>query len=124
MLFWRVHRCARILVSLGFHLGTMTPAEMVDFLVKRVGHELDGATAEVRRYIGGDYGPLYQAAYMLGGLQLRALFQERVSSGKTTPRAFHDAVLRENAIPIEMIRASVTRRPPEKSFSPSWKFLD
>jgi uncharacterized protein (DUF885 family) len=122
MLFWRVHRCARIIVSLGFHLGTMAPPEMVDFLVKRVGHELDGATAEVRRYIGGDYGPLYQAAYMLGGLQLRALYQERVSSGKMTPRAFHDAVLRENAIPVEMIRASLTKQDLAPEFRAQWRF--
>jgi uncharacterized protein (DUF885 family) len=31
MLFWRTHRCARIIVSLKFHLGQMTPKEMVDF---------------------------------------------------------------------------------------------
>ena len=124
MLFWRVHRCARIIVSLGYHLGTMAPAEMVDFLVKRVGHEPDGATAEVRRYIGGDYGPLYQAAYMLGGLQLRALYRELVTSGKMTPRAYHDAVLRENAIPIEMIRARLTMHNLSPEFSPRWRFAD
>ena len=28
MLFWRMHRCARIIFSLGFHLGTMTPREV------------------------------------------------------------------------------------------------
>jgi uncharacterized protein (DUF885 family) len=124
MLFWRVHRCARIIVSLRFHLGTMKPAEMVDFLVKRVGHELDGATAEVRRYIGGDYSPLYQAAYMLGGLQIRALYQELVASGKMTPRSFHDAVLRENAIPIEMIRASLTGQELSPDFRAKWRFAD
>jgi uncharacterized protein (DUF885 family) len=124
MLFWRVHRSARIIVSLGFHLGTMKPAEMVDFLVKRVGHEPDGATAEVRRYIGDDYGPLYQAAYMLGGLQIRALYKERVASGAMTPRAFHDAVLRENAIPIEMIRASLAQQELKRDFSSQWRFAD
>ena len=45
---------------------------------------------------------------MLGGLQLRALHKELVESGKMTDRQFHDAVLREDAIPIEMIRASLT----------------
>jgi uncharacterized protein (DUF885 family) len=124
MLFWRVHRCARIIVSLGFHLGTMQPAEMVDFLVQKVGHEVDGATAEVRRYIGGDYGPLYQAAYMLGGLQIRALYKELVTSGKMTARAFHDAVLRENAIPIEMIRASLTGQELTPDFASRWRFAD
>jgi len=124
MLFWRVHRCARIIVSLGFHLGTLTPAEMVDFLVRRVGHEREGATAEVRRYIGGDYGPLYQAAYMLGGLQLRALYRELVIPGTLTPRTFHDAVLRENAIPVEMIRASLTGQDLPADFTSAWRFAD
>ena len=53
MLFWRMHRCARIIVSLKFHLGEMKPQEMIDFLVDRVGHERFGATSEVRRFIGG-----------------------------------------------------------------------
>ncbi|HYV29931.1 MAG TPA: DUF885 family protein, partial [Candidatus Binatia bacterium] len=78
MLFWRMHRCARVIVSLKFHLGKMTPAEMVDFLVDRVGHERLGATSEVRRFIAGGYSPLYQCGYMIGGLQLRALRQELV----------------------------------------------
>jgi uncharacterized protein DUF885 len=124
MLFWRMHRAARIIVSLKFHLGTMTPVEMTDFLVDRVGHERDGATAEVRRYIGGDYPPLYQAAYLLGGYQIRALHQELVGSGRMTPRAFHDAVLRENMIPIEMIRADLTGERLPRDFSTRWRFLD
>ncbi len=124
MLFWRMHRAARIIVSLKFHLGTMTPSEMTDFLVDRVGHERDGATAEVRRYIGGDYPPLYQAAYLLGGMQLRALQRELVGSGRMTERAFHDAVLRENAIPIELIRASLSGVRIDPAAPPSWKFLE
>ena len=39
MLFWRSHRCARILFSLGFHLGEMSAEEAIAFLVKEVGHE-------------------------------------------------------------------------------------
>jgi hypothetical protein len=124
MLFWRKHRAARIIVSLKFHLGTMKPAEMVDFLVDRVGHERDGATAEVRRYIGGDYPPLYQAAYLLGGLELRALYKELVDSGKMTARTYHDAVLRENMIPIEMIRASLIGEKLPRDYAARWKFLN
>ena len=76
MLFWRRHRCARIIFSLSYHLETMTPDECVDYLVQRVGHERSAAAAEVRRSIMGGYSPLYQAAYMLGGLQLRRLHSE------------------------------------------------
>ena len=113
---------ARIVFSLGFHLGTMTPGQCVDYLVAKVGHERDNAAAEVRRSFVGGYGPLYQAAYMLGGLQIRALRKELVDSGRMTNRQFHDAILRENAIPIEMIRASLTRQRLTRDHSPQWRF--
>ncbi|HZW31580.1 MAG TPA: DUF885 family protein, partial [Isosphaeraceae bacterium] len=122
MLFWRMHRCARIIFSLGFHLEKMSPQECIDLLVDRVGHERDNATAEVRRSFTTSYGPLYQAAYLLGGLQLRALHRELVESGKMTDRAFHDAILKENAIPIEMVRALLTNQAVTSDYAPSWKF--
>lgn len=127
-LFWRLHRCARIIVSLKFHLGEMTPAQMIDFLVQRVGHERSGATAEVRRYIGGAYGPLYQAAYMLGGMQLRALHQSLTGpdagGDRLTERQFHDAVLREGPVPIEFIRAALTHQSLPKEWTSSWRFSE
>jgi hypothetical protein len=122
MLFWRMHRCARIIFSLSFHLEQMTPRECIDFLVKRVGHEPDNATAEVRRSFAGDYSPLYQAAYLLGGMQLHSLHKELVDSGKMTNRAFHDAVLKENRIPVEMVRAILTRQALTRDFKSAWKF--
>jgi uncharacterized protein (DUF885 family) len=124
MLFWRMHRAARIIFSLNFHLEKMTAQQCIDFLVERVGHERENATGEVRRSFEGGYSPLYQAAYMLGGLQLRALHRELVASGKMTARAFHDGVLQENAIPIEMVRASLTHQPLTSDFQSQWKFDD
>ena len=122
MLFWRMHRAARIIVSLKFHLGQMTPQEMVDFLVDRVGHERSGATGEVRRFISGDYSPLYQCGYMIGGLQLRAMRKELVDSGKMTNRQFHDTILTYGPIPVELIRAGMENLPLTRDSKPSWKF--
>jgi len=122
MLFWRKHRCARIIFSLGFHLKQMTARQCVDFLVERVGHERNNAEAEVRRSVGGSYGPLYQAAYMLGGLQVRALHKELVASGKLTERKFHDTILKQNAIPIELVRAHLMQRKLPRGFKSSWRF--
>ncbi|HYE62657.1 MAG TPA: DUF885 family protein [Phycisphaerales bacterium] len=124
MLFWRMHRAARIIVSLKYHLGDMTPQQMVDFLVERVGHEKSGATAEVRRYIGGHYSPLYQCGYMIGGLQLRSLYRELVESGQLTDKQFNDAVLLENSIPIELIRASLKGESLPKDWTPAWRFAE
>ena len=69
-LFWRMHRCARIIFSLSFHLGKMKAIECVQFLVDRVGHEKANAEGEVRRSFNGSYEPIYQCAYMLGALRV------------------------------------------------------
>ena len=97
-LFWRMHRCARIIFSLNFHMGLWSPQECVDFLVDKVGHERDNATAEVRRsFESAQYAnqPLYQAAYLLGGLQLRGLRKQLVDSEdhdeQAVPRRDHAA---------------------------------
>jgi len=122
MLFWRSHRAARIIFSLRFHLGTMTPEEAVDFLVDRVGHERANAEGEVRRSVAGDYSPLYQAAYMLGGLQFRALHRELVGSGRMTDRGFHDAILHGGTMPVEMVRARLTGTSLERDYTAGWRF--
>jgi hypothetical protein len=121
-LFWRMHRCARIIVTLKFHLGQMKPDEMVKFLTDRVGHEKFGATSEVRRFIKGDYSPLYQCGYMLGGLQLMALHKEVVGSGKMTEVQFHDALLKLGPIPVELLRASLLDLPLTPDYAAQWKF--
>lgn len=122
MLFWRKHRCARIIFSLSYHLGTMSPEDCIEYLVVNVGHEKSAATAEVRRSIMGGYSPLYQAAYMLGGLQLRSMHQEMVQSGKMTNRKFHDSVLHENSIPIEVLRNYLSGEALRPDMTPSWRF--
>ncbi len=124
MLFWRMHRCARIIVSLKFHLGQMQPAEMVGFLVERVGHERLGATSEVRRFIDGSYSPLYQCGYMIGGLQLRALHREAVGAGKMSEQQFHDTVLTFGPIPMELVRAGILNLPLTRDTKAAWKFAE
>jgi len=122
MLFWRMHRAARIIFSLSFHLERMTPQEAVDFLVDRVGHERANAEAEVRRSFQGNYSPLYQVAYMIGGMQFRALHRELVESGRMTDRAFHDAVLQGGRMPVEMVRARLTGEALTRDRTTTWRF--
>lgn len=123
-LFWRMHRSARIIFSLNFHLGKMSPQEAVDFLVERVGHERDNASAEVRRSFSGDYGPLYQIAYMMGGLQFYSLHRDLVGGKKMTDREFHDRILKEGPIPVEMVRAILTNQKLSRDQKPNWRFYD
>lgn len=123
-LFWRMHRSARIIFSLNFHLGKMTADHAVQFLVDTVNFERANAEGEVRRSFTGQFSPLYQAAYMLGGLQLRALHRELVTSGKLTNRQFHDAFLQGGAMPISMVRARLANIPLSRSGPPPWRFAE
>lgn len=123
-LYWRKHRCARIVFSLNFHLGRWTAPQCVDYLVDRVGHERAAAEGEVRRSISGAYAPLYQCAYMLGGLQLRALHAELVTGGRLSEQQFHDAVLQQNAIPIALVRAALAADEPTDATVDGWRFAD
>ena len=121
-LVWRMHRCARIVFSLSFHLKKMTAVECVQFLMDRVGFDRANAEGEVRRSFNGSYPPIYQCAYMLGALQFYALHQELVGSGKRSNRAFHDAMYREGNIPVEMLRLALNGQKVTRDYQTSWMF--
>ena len=123
-LFWRMHRSARIIFSLNFHLGKMTPDQAIQFLVDTVNFERANAEGEVRRSFAGQYSPLYQAAYMLGGLQMRAMYKALVTSKKMTEREFHDAVLLGGPMPMAMVRARLAAVPMSREGPAPWKFAD
>jgi hypothetical protein len=120
MLFWRLHRAARIIFSLNYHLGRWTPEECIDFLVERVGHERANAEAEVRRTTRD--AALYQIAYMTGGLQIRALYDEVVGSGLMTPTEFHDAIMQGGRMPIELVRIRLLGLPLTADYESNWRF--
>ncbi|MFN8354803.1 MAG: DUF885 family protein [Spirosomataceae bacterium] len=122
MLFWRMHRCARIIFSLNYHLGKWTPQQCIDFLVDRVGHERANAEGEVRRSFVGGYEPLYQLAYMTGGFQFYALKRELVDSGKMTYKQFHDFIMQQNSLPVELIRALMTNQKLSPDYQSKWRF--
>lgn len=123
-LFWRMHRSARIIFSLKFHLGQMTPEQAIQFLVDTVAFERANADAEVRRSFNGTYAPLYQAGYMLGGLQLRALHAQLVDTKKMTDRQFHDAVITGGPMPIAMVRARLANLSMTREGPAPWRFAD
>ena len=121
-LFWRMHRAARIMFSLNFHLGNWTPQQCIDFLIDKVGHERANASAEVRRSFNGSYGPLYQVAYMMGGLQFRALHHEVVDGGKMKNKPFHDFIYTHGTMPVEMVRNLMLKQPVTRDYQAKWKY--
>ena len=135
MLFWRLHRANRIIFSLNYHLGNWSADQAVDFLVEQGGFELANAEAEVRRSFMGtnakpssytdytlSYPPLYQVGYMVGALQFRALYQELVESGKMSAAEFHDAIILGGRMPVELVRARLTKQPLTRDYKTKWNF--
>ena len=125
-LFWRMHRCARIIFSLNFHMGRWSPQEAIDFLVERVNFERDNATAEVRRSFdpSAGYSALYQAAYLLGGLQLRGLRRELVDTRRMSEKEFHDKLVIQGSMPIALHRLAIMPGPLTRDMSLAWRFYD
>jgi uncharacterized protein (DUF885 family) len=122
MLYWRMHRCARIVFSLNYHMGKMTPQQAIDYLVDKVGHERANAEAEVRRSFEGSYGPLYQISYLVGAWQIYAMREELVNTGIMTEKEFHDRILEENAIPIALLRKLLNGEELSRNFDYKWDF--
>ncbi|KAJ3476579.1 hypothetical protein NLG97_g9086 [Lecanicillium saksenae] len=123
-MFWRMHRCARIIFSLKFHLGDWTPQQCVDLLVDGVGHERSTAEGEVRRSFSDDWSPLYQAGYLLGALQFDNLRNEVLGEGRMPEKQFHDSILRGGFMPVEMIRAVLLDLPLSPDYKPQWRFYN
>lgn len=122
-LFWRMHRCARIMIVLGFHIGRISIRDCIDLVIKRVGHDEYAGTSQVRWLIAGDLS-LYGAAYMLGGLQLMGLRTELVDSGVMSDKEFHDRILEANLMPVYLVRALLTGRKLARDEKPDWRFYD
>ena len=122
MLFWRMHRCVRVVFSLSFHMELMSPTECIEMLVARVGHERANAIAEVRRSCSDAYPPLYQCAYLIGGLQVWALRRELVDTGKMPEKEFHDLLVQQNIIPIELCRAAMAGTELTEDYEANWRF--
>jgi uncharacterized protein (DUF885 family) len=103
-------------------MGRWSPQDCIDFLVNEVGHERDNATAEVRRSFAGNYGPLYQMAYLVGGLQIRGIRKELVESGLMTEKAFHDEIMRQGSMPIAYLRLALLKTPLRPDTVVDWPF--
>jgi hypothetical protein len=58
----------------------------------------------------------------MGGLQLKALHHDLVDSGKMTNRQFHDAIITGGQMPIELVRAHVTKQQLPKDYKANWKY--
>ncbi len=103
-LTYEMWRAVRLVVDTGMHALGWSRQQAIDFFIANTGKAEHDITVEIDRYI---VWPGQALAYKLGELkfkELRARAEERLGEDFDI-RAFHDAVLEEGALPLDVLES-------------------
>ncbi|MGD9723003.1 MAG: DUF885 family protein [Pirellulales bacterium] len=105
-LSYEMWRACRLVVDTGMHYLGWTRERAIQFMADNSALTLHNITAEVDRYISW---PGQATAYKMGELKIRALRKqaEEALGPKFDVRAFHDAVLADGAVPLDVLEENV-----------------
>ena len=103
-LSYEMWRAVRLVVDTGMHTQGWTRDQAIQFFKDNTGKTDQDITVEVDRYI---VWPGQALAYKLGQLKIRELRTqaETLQGAKFNVRAFHDAVLENGALPLNILSA-------------------
>jgi uncharacterized protein (DUF885 family) len=103
-LSYEMWRAVRLVVDTGMHAMGWTREQAIQFFKDNTGKTDQDITVEVDRYI---VWPGQALAYKLGQLKIRGLRTEaeRRLGASFNARAFHDAVLEQGAVPLNVLEA-------------------
>jgi uncharacterized protein (DUF885 family) len=99
-------RAVRLVVDTGIHFKRWTRAEAMAYMTDHTGMGRDEVTAEIERYI---VNPGQACAYKVGMIRLQELREKARSrlGAKFTDRGFHDVILGNGALPLEILEEQV-----------------
>jgi uncharacterized protein (DUF885 family) len=105
-LSYQAWRAARLVVDTGIHSKGWTKAQAVQFMRENTALTDANIDAEVNRYISW---PGQALAYKIGELKIRELRTraERALGPKFDIRRFHDAVLGQGSVPLDVLEAQI-----------------
>ncbi len=105
-LSYEMWRASRLVVDTGIHALGWTRQEAVDFMLANTALSEGNINAEVNRYITW---PGQALAYKLGELKIRELRTraEGTLGAEFDLRAFHDTVLENGSVPLDVLEAHV-----------------
>lgn len=103
-LSYEMWRAVRLVVDTGMHTKGWTRQQAIDFFRENTGKTDQDISVEVDRYI---VWPGQALAYKLGQLKIRELRGqgEKTLGAKFDVRKFHDAVLEQGAVPLDLLEA-------------------
>ena len=105
-LTYEMWRAVRLVVDTGMHSMGWTRQQAIDFFRENTSKTDQDITVEVDRYI---VWPGQALAYKIGQMKIRELRTraEKELGSKFDVRAFHDAVLEQGAVPLDLLEAHV-----------------
>ena len=97
-----IHRAIRLVVDVAIHMKGMTREEAIKYMMDNEAISLEGATAEIERYMAI---PGQALGYKIGALKIRELRDKYSSMLKDKFRLadFHDEVLKDGSMPLEVL---------------------
>jgi len=103
-LTFEMWRANRLVVDTGMHAMGWSRKQAIDYMKANTGQDDFSATVEVDRYI---VWPAQALAYKIGQLKIRELrtYAEHDLGDKFDIRAFHDALLRNGALPLDVLES-------------------
>ncbi|MBB5211879.1 DUF885 domain-containing protein [Microbulbifer hydrolyticus] len=107
-LSYEMWRAARLVIDTGIHSQGWTRQQALDFLADNTSLSRANVRAEVDRYISW---PGQALSYKMGEIKIRELRAkaEKALGDQFDLRAFHDAVLANGALPMEMLEVQMDR---------------
>ena len=107
MLSYDAWRASRLVVDTGMHFLAWSRSAAIDFMAAHTALGLNNIANEVDRYIGW---PGQALAYKIGQLEIRRIRAdaEATLGASFDIRRFHDAVLGHGALPLSVLRSSVS----------------
>ncbi|MGB5485205.1 MAG: DUF885 domain-containing protein [Parasphingorhabdus sp.] len=107
-LSYEMWRACRLVVDTGIHSKGWSKQRAIDFMTDNTALSAANIEAEVNRYISW---PGQALAYKMGELKIRELRGKatRELGDKFDLRAFHDVVLGQGAVPLDMLEDQVNR---------------
>ncbi|HEX9931440.1 MAG TPA: DUF885 domain-containing protein [Allosphingosinicella sp.] len=105
-LSYQMWRAARLVVDTGIHALGWDKARAVQYMRENTALTEANIEAEVNRYISW---PGQALGYMIGNIRIRELRQraERELGGRFDIRRFHDAVLLNGSVPLDVLETQV-----------------
>ncbi len=107
-LSYEMWRACRLVIDTGLHAKGWTRQQAIDYLASNTALSLHNVQTEIDRYIAW---PGQALAYKMGELTLWELRAkaERELGDKFDIRTFHDVVLTDGGLPLDMLRAKIDR---------------